>query len=153
MVYLKSMKIAPLINEEDRKRFHKIVQLLLHFCCRGRKYILPTMSFLTQRVDCTMVQDYSKLRRLMNYVHDTLDLISIVGIEDVGKLHRCIDAAHGAHHNMRIHTGGACTFGVGMFCAMSSKQKLNTASSTESELVGNSNFVTKPIALTLFMEA
>ena len=89
----------------------------------------------------------------MNYVHGTLDLISIVGIEHVGKLHTHIDAAHGVHHNMRSHTGGACTFGVGVFGAMSSKQKLNTASSTESELVGNSDFVTKPIALALFMEA
>ena len=106
---------SPLINEEERKRFHKIVQLLLCVCCRGRKDILPTISFLTQRVNCTTFQEYSKLRRLMNYVHVTIDLISIVGVEDVGKLHAHIDAAHAFHNDMRSHIGGICTFGVGVF--------------------------------------
>ena len=37
---------------------------------------------------------------------------------------------------MKSHTGGVMSFGTGALIAMSTKQKLNTTSSTEAELVG-----------------
>jgi hypothetical protein len=40
------------------------------------------------------------------------------------------------HPNMRGHTGGGLTMGRGFPISTSTKQKLNTRSSTESELVG-----------------
>lgn len=121
--------------------------------CRGRKDFLPTIAFLTQRVLSYTEQDYSKLRRLMNYVHDTIDLIAIVGIEDMCRLCTWINAANAVYPNMRSHTGGTCTFRTGVFSTMSAKQKLNTGSSTESEVIENSDFITKPICYRLFMEA
>lgn len=74
----------------------------------------------------------------MNYIHDTMDLIAMVGIDDVFRVFTWIDAAHAVHSNMRSHTGGACAFGVRVFSATSSKQKLNAKISTKSEIVGNS---------------
>jgi hypothetical protein len=46
-----------------------------------------------------------------------------------------IDGSHAIHPNMRGHTGGGLSFGLGYPISQSSKQKLNTRSSTESELV------------------
>ena len=89
----------------------------------------------------------------MHYVYDTIDLIATIGTNDICKLHAWIDAAHAVHPNMRGHTGGACTFGTGVFCAISGKQKSNTGSSAECEIVGNSDFIIKPISHGLFMEA
>ena len=47
-----------------------------------------------------------------------------------------VDASFAVHPNMRSHTGGAVTLGRGCPIVTSTKQKLNTRSSTESELVG-----------------
>ena len=47
-----------------------------------------------------------------------------------------VDASYAVHPNMRSHTGATITLGKGSLFSKSSKQKLNTRSSTEAELVG-----------------
>ena len=47
-----------------------------------------------------------------------------------------VDASFAVHPNMRSHTGGGLTMGRGFPIVSSTKQKLNTRSSTESDLVG-----------------
>ena len=47
-----------------------------------------------------------------------------------------VNSSHTTHPDMRGHTGGSFTMGVGTIYARSTKQKLNTKSSTETELVG-----------------
>ena len=47
-----------------------------------------------------------------------------------------IDAAFAVHADFKSHTGGALTMGKGTINNVSTKQKLNTKSSTEAELVG-----------------
>lgn len=52
-----------------------------------------------------------------------------------------VDASHAVHENMRDHTGRTMSMGRGMLHGKSSKQKLNTRSTTESELVGVSEYL------------
>ncbi len=47
-----------------------------------------------------------------------------------------VDASFVMHPNMHGHTGGGSTLGREFPISVSTKQKLNTRSSTESELVG-----------------
>ena len=47
-----------------------------------------------------------------------------------------VDASFAVHQNMRGHTGGRLSIGRGFPIICSMKQKLNTRSSTKSELVG-----------------
>ncbi len=47
-----------------------------------------------------------------------------------------MDASFAVHPNMRSHTGGGLTMGRGSPIVSSTKQKLNTQCSTETELVG-----------------
>ena len=54
---------------------------------------------------------------------------------------------------MRSQTGGTMSFGYGMVHCRSNKQQLNTKSSTESEVVGTSDYVPFAVWLALFMEA
>jgi len=54
---------------------------------------------------------------------------------------------------MRGHTGGCVSFGTGIIDEKSSKQKMNTRSSTETEIVGTSEYLPKNIYFELFMEA
>ena len=54
---------------------------------------------------------------------------------------------------MHGHTGGITSFGTGIIDQKSSKQKMNTRSSTETEHVGTSEYLPKPIYFKLFMGA
>ena len=47
-----------------------------------------------------------------------------------------VDVAFAVHPDFKSHTGGLMTFGQGAIQTLLQKQKLNTKSSTESELVG-----------------
>jgi len=52
---------------------------------------------------------------------------------------------------MRSHIGGGLSMGRGLIHSKSSKQKLNTKSSTEPEVVGVSDYVPYPIWTQNFM--
>ena len=61
-------------------------------------------------------------------------------------------ASFAVHPDYRSHTGAVMTLGEGSIIAMSKKQKLNTRSSTEAELVGADNTATLILWMGLFME-
>ncbi len=52
-----------------------------------------------------------------------------------------VNVSFAVHSNMHGHTGGGMTMGRGFPISVSTKQKLNTKSSTESELVGIDNMM------------
>ena len=54
---------------------------------------------------------------------------------------------------MRSHTGGVVSFGIGGIVCKSSKQKINTKSSTEAELVGASDYLPNTIWVMNFMKS
>ena len=56
--------------------------------------------------------------------------------EGPGVLTWSVDAAFAVHEDMRSHTGAALTMGKGAMLSLSTKQKINTKSYTEAELVG-----------------
>ena len=53
-----------------------------------------------------------------------------------------IDAAYGVHEDMKSHTGGVVTFGLGAITSKLLKQKLNVNSLTEEEVVGMNYYIT-----------
>jgi hypothetical protein len=53
---------------------------------------------------------------------------------------------------MKSHTGGVMSFGIGGLACKSSKQKLNTKSSTEAEVVGASDYLPNTMWMQMFME-
>jgi len=57
------------------------------------------------------------------------------------KLETWIDASHAVHEDMKGVTGGCMSMGWGVLHAKSSKQKINTKSTCESELVGVSEYI------------
>lgn len=54
-----------------------------------------------------------------------------------------VDAAFAVHEDYRSHTGETMTLGKGTICSVSTKQKVNTRSSTEAELVGLDDVLSK----------
>lgn len=59
----------------------------------------------------------------------------------MGKLRTWVDALYVVHTDMKSHTGGIMSLGIGGLVPKSGKQKLNTKSSTEAELVGASDYL------------
>ena len=90
----------------------------------------------------------------MCWIKQTVDNVHIIGADDLLNMIVMIDSAHAVHDNMRGHTGGIISFGTGLVDQKSSKQKMNTCSSTETEHVSTSEeYLPKPIYFELFMGA
>jgi hypothetical protein len=81
----------------------------------------------------------------MEYLRGDRERPLILGADNEGMLMWYVNALFAVHPNMRGHTGGGMTMGRGFPISVSTKQKLNTKSSTESELVGVDNMM--PIIL------
>ena len=63
-----------------------------------------------------------------------------------------VDASYAIHNDMRSFTCGCMSFGTGVLMPKSSKQKLSTKSTTESEVVGTSDYIPNVIYTELFLK-
>jgi hypothetical protein len=129
-----------LLTAEDRETFHSVVAKLLYVSKRGRLDIQLAIAFLCTRVSCSTEEDWAKLKRVLEYLNGTLDDILVIGADDIGIMKTWVDASYAVHKDMKSHTGGVVSFGRGAIMSKSSKQKLNTKTSTEAELVGASDY-------------
>jgi len=142
------------VLEDFRKdKFHHIVAKLLHISKRARLDLQVSIGFLCTRVQRPTVDDWKKLRRVLQYIRGTIDMERIVSMKLLGEFDIFIDASHGAHWDKKGQTGGCVSVGSGVIHARSNKQNINTKSSTETELVGNSDYLTYPIWIIRFLEA
>jgi hypothetical protein len=64
-----------------------------------------------------------------------------------------VDASYEVYPNMKRYTGGVTSFGTGGLLGNSTKQKLNTKSSTEAKHVGASDYLPHAFWTNIFMEA
>ena len=87
------------------------------------------------------MDDWKKLVHLMKYIRGTRALALILSADGSGILKWFVDASFAVRPNMRGHSGGGLTLGRGFPNVSSTKQKLNTRSSTETEVVGADDFM------------
>ena len=129
------------LNEEKADLFHHIVAKLLYISKHARLDIDIPITFLCSKVSQPDKGDWEKLRRILTYLNGTLDLPRIIGADNIDSLDTWVDASYASHDDMRGHTGGLMSFGRGAVHHKCSKQKLNTKISTESELIGASDYI------------
>ena len=103
---------------------------------RARPNIQPMIAGLCTRVKEPDETDWSKLTRLMKYLNGTRKRKLTLSADDLRVIKWHVDMAFAVHPDFKSHTGAAMTMGLGSPINISRKQKLNTQSSTESELVG-----------------
>lgn len=144
---------AAALSGTDADVFHSVVAKLLYVSLRTRMDILLPVIFLCTRVSVSTVQDRAKLKRVLEYVNGTLDLTYTLGADDLKRFRTWVDASYAVHPDMRSHMGGGLSFGTGALLCKSSKQKLNTKSSTEAEVVGASDYLPNTMWTKMFMEA
>jgi hypothetical protein len=141
------------LNDAKSEIFHSVVAKLLFIMKRSRPDLEPTISFLMKRVSKSDVDDWKKLKRCLGFIKGTIEDKRILGADSLDTLYTWVDASHAVHMNMRGHTGGIISMGKGMLHCKSSTQKINTKSTTESELVGVSEYLPYDIWYILFFGA
>lgn len=129
------------LNAEQAEYFHSTVAMCQYLAKRVRPDILCPVVFLSTRVQAPDVDDLAKLERMLKYINGTKSYgICIEPDKDgIMSTHVYVDASFAVHHEFRSHTGIVVTFGGGGIYFRSTKQKLNTNSSTEAELVADSD--------------
>ena len=115
--------------------FHHFVSKLLYLAKQTWPDILLVMVFLCTRVKDPDTDDYKKSGWCMSYVKATKEIPLTLEASDISVIHWWIDASFVVHASYKSHTGACLSFSRGCPMNISSKQKINTQSSTEAELV------------------
>ena len=142
-----------LLNEEKAELFHHLVAKLLFLCKRARPDIQTAVAFLTTRVRAPDVDDFKKLGRVLKYLRGTTNLSLTLEADNSNVLRWWVDGAFAVHNDMKSHTGAIMSMGSGAVVGISTKQKLNTTSSTEAELVAVNDAMPMVIWMRYFLEA
>ena len=127
---------ARYLPEKQAQQFHRTTAQLLFLQCRARRDIQVAVAFLTTRVRHPDEDDWGKLKRVLKYLKGTLYLKLRITVNSLSSSQWSIDASHGVHWDCKGQTGAGMTLGRGAVVSFSRKQKINTRSSTESEIVG-----------------
>lgn len=140
------------LSKSKREKFHSVTQSLLYVGKRVRWEILLPVSFLTTRVQSPDEDDWRKLLRVVAYLKGTVKLGLRLGGTRPIAVKATIDASYGVHASGKSHSGMATQItGVGTVLAKSTKQKLTTKSSTESEIVALSDMSSDVIGVQQFL--
>ena len=135
--------------------YHTMVAKALFRCKRARPDIQPTIAVLCTRVKDPNEADWAKLIRLMNYLNGTTrELRLTLSADNLHCIKWWVDASFAVHPDFKSHTGAVMKFGdgEGAVQSISRKEKLNTKSSTESELVGADDVSVMILWTKLFLE-
>ena len=101
---------------------------------RARPDIQPVISFLCARAKNPTKQDKEKLHRMMAFLWKTKDDCLTLEMDDGGMIEWHVDASFAVHEDMRSHAGATLFAGRGAIESVSSKQKIDTRSSTDAEI-------------------
>jgi hypothetical protein len=132
--------------------FHTFVAKALFLSKRARCDIQPAIAFLTTRVRSPNEDDWDKLCKMMHYLKHTQEDVLTLKADGTCVIKWHIDASFAVHNDFKSHTGGVMTMGQGAIQTISTKQKVNTRSSTEAELVSVDDIISKVMWTKLFLE-
>ena len=124
-----------LLSADQKEAFHHITAQLLFLSKRTRPDIQTAIAFLSTRVSRPDIHDWKKLGRVIRYLRGTKDLEMILESNSLNVIKWWADGAFAVHSDSKSHTGAVMSLGKGAAYSTSTKQKLNTKSSTEAELV------------------
>jgi hypothetical protein len=140
-------ELSELLCASEKELYHSLTAKLLYLGKRVRPDVLTAVSFLAKRVQLPTQQDFRKLQKTIKYLRHTATLGIVLEASNSLCVLAYIDSSYA------VHTGVVIGIGRGPVYAKSSGQKLNTKSSTESELVGLSDSTNQVICVRNFMMA
>ena len=124
------------ISKEKAEAFHTWAAKGLFLCQGSRLDTQMAVAFLCTRVKNPDEDDWKKLIRLLCYLRTIKNLFLTLEADNLNDATWWAYDAFAVHPDYKSHTGGLLSYGKGAIQTMSRKQKLNTKSSTQAELVG-----------------
>ena len=127
-----------LLNDEEKEQFHTTTAKGLYVSKRARPDIQLAIAVLCTRVQNPRRNDWNKLVKLLRFLNGTRGKKLKITANNLAVIKWYVDASFAVHPDYKSHTGATMIFdgGLGSIMNLSRKQKLNTRSSTEAELVG-----------------
>ena len=144
---------AKYLEKARKENYHSITMKLLWVSKRSRFDIQTALSFLCTRTNNPDEDDWKKLKRLLQYIYGTIDMVLTISAEEMNVLRTWVDASYAVHPDMRSHTGSCISLGLGLVYSKSGKQTLNAKSSTEGEVIGISDRLPQSIWAKYFLNA
>jgi hypothetical protein len=142
-----------ILNPDIKEEFHTLVAKALYLAKRTRPDILLPVSFLSTRVQAPNIDDWSKLQRLFKYINATPEFGIVLEGSKTPIVETYIDASYGVHSDFRSHSGMIVSMGGAPIDSKSTKQKINTKSSAEAELIALSDMCSRVIWCRQFLIA
>ena len=139
------------LNPKQKEQYHHTVAQGLFVAKRARQDLLQAIAVLSTRVKEPKEGDWEKLVRMMKFINGTKRKVLRFSIDDMRVLKWYVDVAFAVHPDFKSHTGMVMKMGKGTLQSLSRKQKLNTRSSTEAELVGADDIVGQMLWTQLFL--
>jgi len=96
--------------------------------------------------------NWGKLKRVLKYLNGTKYLKLKLTVDNLRVLKWYVDGSHNVHWDCKGHAGAMFTLGDGAVSSYSRKVKLNTRSSTETELVGADMYMPEMLWSLYFMQ-
>jgi hypothetical protein len=97
--------------------------------------------------------DRGKLKRVIHYLYRTRHIKLNLSADNLTTIRWWVDASHAAHNDCRGHTGAMMSIGKDAAISFSNKHKINTKSSSESELVSANQALSSILHTRYFIEA
>jgi hypothetical protein len=150
--FLKIDSNAKKLNKEKARIFHTFVMKYMFLCKRDRQDIQPGIAFLTTRVSDSNENDWKKLIKIIKFLKRAQDVVTTITMEYSKTIKWYIDAAFGVHKDLKSRTGAIMLLGKGVVSSVSTKQKVNSRSSTEAEFIAVDDIISKLLWTKLFLE-
>ena len=127
------------LSRKETASFHSVVAKLLYLATRVRPDILLSVAYLATKVKSPTHEDQQKVERVLKYLAQTSDKVLHLRIGEEMSVRCFIDASFALHTDGKGHTGVVIQVGGATVLCRSTKQRIVTKDSTESELVGLSD--------------
>jgi len=96
---------------------------------------LLAVSFLITRVKRPDMDDWMKMMRVLGYLKETINFELVISCEELKNLTWYIEGSYAVYDDMKGQNGLLLMIGKNAVLSRSNKQKVNTRSSTETELI------------------
>ncbi len=144
---------AKFLPEAQAQAFNHTVTQLLFLCKQIQRDIQMAVSFLTTRVKCPDKDDWGKLKRVLQYLRGTHHMKLNLSADNLTCLRWWVDTSHILHDDCQGHTRAMLSLGKGAAISFSNKHRINSKSSTKSELIGADQALSSILHTRYFIEA
>ncbi len=144
---------AKFLPEIQAQAFHHTVAQLLFLCKQTQRDIQTAVPFLTTRVKRPDEDDWGKLKQVLCYLYGTCHMKLNLSADNLTTIRWWVNASHAVRDDCRGHTGAMMSMGKGAVISFSNKHKLNTKSSSKSELVSSDQALSSILHTRYFIKA